>query len=146
VEGGAVVSEPSESASERAIRRGDRRSIEIEGLSHLTAIPVASRVGPLLASSVIAPFTPGTRDVPATVEEQLANIFHHIGAMLDAAGATWDDIVKVDVWLADAADRPALEPLWEEHFPDADSRPARHTHISRGAPMASADFLAYVEG
>jgi 2-iminobutanoate/2-iminopropanoate deaminase len=122
-----------------------RRSIAIDGLSHLTAIPVASRVGPLLASSVISSFTPGTRDVPATVEEQLANIFLHVGAMLDAAGASWDDVVKMSFWLADAAHRPALEPLWESRFPDPDARPARHTHISRGAQMASADFLAYVE-
>ena len=41
-----------------------RKSIHIDGLSHLTAIPVATRIGPLLISSVIAPFDPGTRQVP----------------------------------------------------------------------------------
>jgi 2-iminobutanoate/2-iminopropanoate deaminase len=124
----------------------DRRSITIPGLSHLTAIPVATRVGPLVVSSVIAPFDPGTRDVPDTIEEQIANIFRHVGAMLDEAGATWDDVAKMSFWVAEPAHRAAIEAPWLEHFPDGASRPSRHTHITKGAPMASADFLAYVTG
>lgn len=122
----------------------ERRSIHVEGLSHLTAIPVASRIGPLLMSSVIAPFDPGTRDVPDTVEEQLRNLFTHVGSMLDAAGASWDDVVKMDFWVPSAADRPALEARWLEHFPDEASRPARHTHISTDGGVPVADFTAYV--
>ena len=45
-----------------------RKSIAIESLSHLTAIPVATKIGPLLVSSVVAPFDPGTRVVPDTVK------------------------------------------------------------------------------
>ena len=122
----------------------DRRSIQIPGLSHLTGIPVATRVGPLVVSSVIGAFTPGTRVVPETIEEQIANIFTHVGAMLDAAGATWDDVAKMSFWLAEPAHRDALDGPWLAHFPDEGSRPSRHTHITKGAPMASADFLAYV--
>lgn len=121
----------------------DRRSIHIEGLSHLTAIPVASRVGPLVMSSVIAPFDPGTRDVPATMDGQLANIFSHVGKMLDAAGAAWDDVVKMDFWIADPANRAALDGPWVEHFPDADRRPARHTHQG-DSKVVTATFTAYV--
>ncbi|MEO5901869.1 MAG: Rid family hydrolase [Ilumatobacteraceae bacterium] len=121
-----------------------RESIAIPGLSHLTAIPVATRIGPLLVSSVIAPFDPGTRHVPDTIDEQIANIFAHVGAMLDAARATWDDVAKMSFWLADPAHRAALDAPWLEHFPDDASRPSRHTHVSKGAPTATADFLAYV--
>jgi 2-iminobutanoate/2-iminopropanoate deaminase len=130
VEGAALVS--------------DRRSISIPGLSHLTAIPVATRIGPLVVSSVIAPFDPGTRNVPETIEAQVANIFTHVGAMLDAAGATWEHVAKMSFWLAEPGHRAAVEAPWLAHFPDDTSRPSRHTHIAKGAPTATADFIAYV--
>lgn len=121
----------------------DRRSIEIEGLSHLTAIPVATRIGQLVASSVIAPFNPGTRDVPEGAEAQLANIFTHIKAMLDAAGASWDDVAKLDFWAPNAEMRSAIDGPYLEVFPDEASRPARHTHKG-DSPIVTASFLAYV--
>ncbi len=123
-----------------------RQSIHIDGLSHLTAIPVATRIGPLIASSVIAPFDPGTRNVPKTIEAQIANIFIHVEAMLEAAGAGWRHVAKMEFWMPDpAAGRAALETPWVEKFPDAASRPARHTHVG-ASPAASASFIAYVDG
>ncbi len=122
---------------------GTRRSIEIEGLSHLTAIPVASRIGPLLVSSVIAPFNPGTRDVPESIDEQYAYIFRHVGMMLEAAGGDGCHVAKMEFWTS-SNDRGALDPLWIEKFPDEGSRPARHTHTGNpGAARAS--FIAYIE-
>lgn len=121
-----------------------RTSIEIEGLSHLTAIPVATKIGPLLVSSVIAPFKPGSREHAPDAAGQIAQIFESVGKMLAAAGATWDDVAKMNFWLADAADRPALEPIWLKYFPDEKSRASRHTHISKGAPFVTGDFLAYI--
>lgn len=121
-----------------------RESIEIPGLSHLTAIPVATKIGPLLVSSVIAPFKPGTREHSPDVGEQLEQIFAHVDSMLRAAGASWEHVAKMNFWLPDAASRPALEPVWLKYFPDEKSRPSRHTHISKDAPLATGDFLAYV--
>ena len=51
-----------------------RRSISIDGLSHQASLPVATRIGPLLVSSVIASFDPGTRNVPASLDAQIANL------------------------------------------------------------------------
>lgn len=120
-----------------------RKSISIVGLSHLTAIPVATRIGPLLVSSVIAPFNPGTRDVPDALEDQYANIFRHMGLMLDEAGGDWRHVAKMEFWTP-TADRGALDPFWLEKFPDEGSRPARHTHVGeKGAARAS--FMAYIE-
>lgn len=123
---------------------GERRSIHIDGLSHLTAIPVASRIGPLVMSSVITSFDPGTRDVPDSAEAQFRNIFTHVAAMLVAAGAAWGDVIKMSFWIPSAAERPVLEGLWLEHFPDESSRPARHTHISTDQGAPTADFTAYI--
>ena len=122
----------------------DRRSIEIEGLTHKTAIPVACHIGPLLVSSVIAPFDPGTRNVPDTIEGQYANIFRHVGLMLEAAGGNWSHVAKMEFWTP-TADKGALDPFWTEKFPDPASRPARHTHVGHG-DSARASFIAYIEG
>lgn len=120
-----------------------RRSIHIEGLSHLTAIPVGTRIGPLLVSSVIAAFNPGTREVPPNLEDQIRNIFTHVGSILAAGGGTWHDVAKMEFWAGDAAARAALDVPWVEHFPDPASRPSRHTHI--GGQGVSASFVAYID-
>ncbi len=120
-----------------------RRSISIEGLTHQTAIPVATRIGPLLVSSVIAPFDPGTRHVPERIEDQYRNIFRHVGLMLEAAGADWSHIAKMEFWTP-IADRGALDPFWLDKFPDEGSRPARHTHVGQGE-SARASFIAFIE-
>ena len=121
----------------------DRRSIEIEGLSHLTAIPVASRVGPLLASSVIGPYDPGTRNVPDDPHAQLTNLFTHMKAMLDAAGGTWDNVAKLEFWAPSAEMRKAIDHHYVIAFPDESSRPARHTHKGEDSVMR-ASFIAYI--
>ncbi len=120
-----------------------RRSLRIEGLSHLTAIPVATCIGPLVVSSVIGPFDPGTRNVPESFEAQVANIFGHVKAMLDEAGATWDHVAKMDFWAPSPDARAAIEVPWLACFPDESSRPSRHTHTS-DRPVVTATFLAYV--
>ena len=120
-----------------------RRSIKIDGLAHQKAIPVGCKTGPLFASSVIAPFNPGTREVPEAIVDQYRNIFRHAGLMLEAAGGGWEQVTKMEFWLAQAADRPALEPLWLEHFPDLESCAARHTHVG-GVKRMSASVLAYI--
>ena len=121
-----------------------RESIEIEGLSHLTAIPVATKIGPLVVSSVIAPFKPGTREYAPDAAGQIEQIFLSVEKMLKAAGATWDDVAKMNWWMPDAEDRPALEPFWLKYFPNEKSRPSRHTQITKGVPLITADFLAYI--
>lgn len=123
----------------------DRRSIPIDGLSHQTAIPVASRIGPLLVSSVISPFNPGSRDVPPDAVTQATNIFRHVDLILKAGGGGWSDVAKMEFWVVNVEGRDAIEGLWVERFPDATSRPARHTHVG-GVTQMSASFLAYIGG
>jgi 2-iminobutanoate/2-iminopropanoate deaminase len=122
-----------------------RKSIHIDGLGHLTGIPVATRIGPLLISSVIAPFDPGTRQVPDGYPAQYANIFRHVGEMLKAAGGDWCHVAKMEFWVPVAEARDACEPPWNAKFPDADSRPARHTHVVADSRAVSASFIAYIQ-
>ena len=120
-----------------------RRSIAIDGLSHKTAITVATRIGPLVVSSVIVSFNPGTRDVPDALEDQYANIFRHVGLMLEEAGGNWSHVAKMEFWTP-TADRGALDPFWIDKFPDEASRPSRHTHVGEAGPVR-ASFIAYIE-
>lgn len=123
-----------------------RRSIEIEGFQHANPIPAASRVGPLLASSVVAPRDPSTGKVPDDAAGQLANLFTHVGQMLAEAGADWRHVVKMSFYVPELALRDEINGPWLEHFPDPASRPARHTQVSPGGGKAiSCEFLAYVD-
>src|SRR6478752_7376431 len=72
-----------------------RTSIETESFRHANPIPAASRIGPLLVSSIIGPRDPGGDRMPDDVEGQLSNLFHHVGAMLEAAGADWRHVAKM---------------------------------------------------
>ena len=123
-----------------------RTSIEIPTFAHVTGIPTASRLGPLLASSIVPPFHPNTREVPDTIEGQVANVFGRVGEILEAAGASWDQIVSMTFCVADLAYRGSLQAPWLERFPDPATRPARHTMLSDpGAPMlVTANFLAWL--
>jgi enamine deaminase RidA (YjgF/YER057c/UK114 family) len=121
-----------------------RRSIEIESFTHSNPIPSATRVGPLVMSSIIVARDPGGTDVPADIGSQLANLFHHVGAMLRAADAEWRHVVKMSFYLPSLDDRAALNEPWLAHFPDPDSRPSRHTQVVSGT-TAQCDFVAYVD-
>jgi 2-iminobutanoate/2-iminopropanoate deaminase len=124
-----------------------RRSIYLDDYGHATGIPVASVVGPLLATSIIAPFNPGGRVAPDTVEEQLENLFRHAGKILMMAGASWEDVVRMTFYVSDIATRDMINPVWQKYFPDKASTPARYTQLlpsSGGAVKVSTDLWAYV--
>jgi enamine deaminase RidA (YjgF/YER057c/UK114 family) len=117
-----------------------RRSVDIDGFRHANPIPGASRVGPLLASSVIS--GRGGGDSP---EAQIAILFRHVDDMLRAAGADWRHVVKMNFYVPDLTLRELINAPWLEHFPDTDSRPARHTQASPDRTDIACDFLAYVD-
>jgi 2-iminobutanoate/2-iminopropanoate deaminase len=122
-----------------------RQSIEITSFQHVNPIPAASRIGPLLASSVIAPRDPGESTVPDAAAAQYVNLFHHIGQILNAAGAERSHNARITIYAPDAAFRDACNPIWVEHFPDAESRPARHTQVVAGTNMVTCEFIAYID-
>ena len=125
----------------------NRRSIEIESFTHLNPIPAATRIGPYVTCSITPPYNAGTRDVPETLEEQIDNLFLHVGQMLEGAGATWDDVAKMTFYVTNPAEtRAALNGPWLERFPDPESRPSRHNlKVEGGGPVKiSCDFVAYV--
>ena len=105
-----------------------RRSIEVAGLGHgKQPFPLASRVGPLVATSGIHGVDPATGALPGTAEAQVRQAFENLRLILDAAGASPDDVAQVLVTLTDRAHRALVNEHWLALFPDPGSRPARNT-------------------
>lgn len=103
-----------------------RRSIYVEGFSHANPVPAAAQIGPFLFSGAITGRDPETKAMPADLDTQCVNLFRHVRAIVEAAGGSTDDIVKLTVWLTRFRDRDALNREWEAMFPDPQNRPARH--------------------
>ena len=75
---------------------------------------------------------PQTGDHVEGVEAQAERALKNIGAVLDAAGCTWDDVVKTTVFLADIADFPVVNAVYGRFMPDPP--PARSTFAVGALP------------
>jgi 2-iminobutanoate/2-iminopropanoate deaminase len=100
-----------------------RREIAVEGLaeplSHYTDAVVA---GDTIYVSGIVPVDANGKVVGDDVVAQARQVFAIMGRVLEAAGATPADVVKVTVYLLDIDDRPLINPVRQAFFGDA--RPA----------------------
>lgn len=97
---------------------------------HKNPVPAAAYHRGILASSAIMGQRPDTGEWPASKEEQIALAFEHMKTLLSEAGATLQDVIKVDLYVADKADRPLVNPHWISLYPDEMHRPARHAHLA----------------
>ena len=104
-----------------------RRSIDVAGARHVNPIPSASRIGPLVMSGAISGADPATGKVPEDLDAQCAAMFANVRRVIETAGGTTDDIIKMTVWISDRNLRETMNRHWVEMFPDPHSRPARHT-------------------
>ena len=101
-----------------------REEIRVAGqaqpISHYTD---AVRAGDLLFVSGVVPVDGEGRLVgEGDVVEQARQVFRNIGAVLEAAGAGFGDVVKVTLYLTDVDDRPLINPVRQEVF--GETRPA----------------------
>ncbi|MBV8168439.1 MAG: RidA family protein [Alphaproteobacteria bacterium] len=121
-----------------------RKSIHVAGFGHVNPIPAACRVGNLVMSGGIAGIDPATGKVAPTLEAQCAFMFEHVKTIVEAAGGTPDDIIKLTVWMTDRGQRAALNAEWLKMFPDEHARPARHTMQTPldGGLLIQCDFTA----
>jgi 2-iminobutanoate/2-iminopropanoate deaminase len=54
--------------------------------------------------------------VPGGIQAECRRALENLSSVLDDAGLTLNDVVKVTVFLADIADWPAVNALWSEVF------------------------------
>jgi 2-iminobutanoate/2-iminopropanoate deaminase len=83
--------------------------------------------------------------VAGDIVAQTEQVFRNLSAVLGAAGASWTDVVKTTVYLADMADFPRMNEVYARVMGDA--RPARSTVQVAGLPRGVAveiDLIATV--
>lgn len=126
-----------------------RQSIYVQGLSHGgLPIPIASRVGPLVATGGVAGQDPATGQLPGELGAEVEQMFANLCAVLAAAGGSPDDLVKLTIWTQAPEAREHINRVWIALFPDSESRPARHIlnyELSHGMKV-QCEALAYCTG
>jgi 2-aminomuconate deaminase len=105
------------------------------------AFPHAKRVGDLLFLSGMGPRVRGSKEIPGVtldaagkivsydIETQCRAVFENVRLVLEDAGASWNDIVDVTVFLTNMKkDFPIYNKLYAEYFAGPDKpNPTRTT-------------------
>lgn len=125
-----------------------RQSVYLPEFGHQNPIPAACRIGSMVATGIVYGLDPATGRPAATLDEQCRLMFGHLRAVLAAAGAGPEHVLKLTVWLADRSQREALNREWLAMFPDRHDMPARQAMQADldGGKLVQCDCLAVVEG
>jgi len=99
--------------------------IVVDELGRLPQFSHAARAGDLLFVSGTLGTTEGFT-LAEGIAAQTAQTLHNMGRILAADGAGWDDVAKVDVFIADMRDAPAMNEAYSAFFADV-MPPARIT-------------------
>jgi 2-aminomuconate deaminase len=110
------------------------------------AFPHAKRVGNLLFLSGIGPRKRGDKEIPGVtldpggrmvsydIETQCRTVFENVRLVLEDAGASWNDIVDVTVFLTNMKkDFPIYNKLYAQHFSGEGKPNPTRTTIEVGA-------------
>jgi 2-aminomuconate deaminase len=110
------------------------------------AFPHARRVGNLLFLSGIGPRKRNTKAIPGVtfddagnvaeydITQQTLSVFENVRTVLEDAGATWNNIVDVTVFLTDMKrDFATFNRIYAEHFAGPDRPNPTRTTIEVGA-------------
>lgn len=82
------------------------------------------------------PINPATGEVEGkTIEEQTEQVLHNIGALLEASGLTFANVVKTTCFLADLNDFAAFNAVYAKYFPN--EAPARSCFAVAGLPKGA---------
>jgi 2-iminobutanoate/2-iminopropanoate deaminase len=90
-----------------------RRHINLPGRAVAAPFSDAVLVGDTLYLAGRIGFVPGTREIPATAEEEARNVLDQFKAVLAEAGMTMDDLVSVQVSCSDVK----LFNTWNKVYP-----------------------------
>jgi 2-iminobutanoate/2-iminopropanoate deaminase len=97
----------------------------------------AVRAGDLLFLSGQVALDPATgKLVAGDIGAQAEQIFANISAVLEAAGKSFDDVMKTTVYLADMKDFGAMNTVYARYFQTP--YPARTTIQAAGLPLGAA--------
>jgi 2-iminobutanoate/2-iminopropanoate deaminase len=103
--------------------------------------------GGFVFCSGMAGIDPATGAIPEGIEAQTEQALVNLAAVLAAAGASMNDLVKTTIFYADVEDFGQLNEVYARHMPDpppARSAPA-HVRLPRGL-LVSIEAIATVPG
>jgi len=108
----------------------------------------AIRSGNTLYLSGQTPLDPATGEMVAGgIEEQATRVFENLKAVLTAAGASFDDVVRVAIYMTDLSNFGAVNEVMKRYF--REPYPARSTigvaALPRGA-VVEIDLIAVIGG
>jgi enamine deaminase RidA (YjgF/YER057c/UK114 family) len=106
-----------------------REVLHVKGSRHQNPIPAAVKIGNMVYTSAIIGSDPETGEMPESVQEEVANLFHYIREIMKLAGGTTDDIAHLHVLVTDRKYKEVVNGEWLKMFPDENNRPARHTSV-----------------
>lgn len=96
----------------------------------------AVKCGNMLFCSGQIPLDPATGEiVSGGIASQAERVMVNIGAMLDAAGIGFDDVIKTTIYLVDMADFAVVNEVYGNRFPG--HKPARSTVAVKSLPRGS---------
>lgn len=97
----------------------------------------AVRSGNTLYLSGQTPLDPATGEmVPGGIEEQATRVFENLKAVLAAAGASFDDVVRVAIYMTDLGNFGAVNEVMKKYF--SEPYPARSTIGVAALPRGAA--------
>ena len=102
--------------------------------------------GGFVFCSGMAGIEPTTGTIPEGIEAQTEQALLNLAAVLAAAGASMDDVVKTTIFYADVEDFSPLNKVYARHMPDpppARSAPA-HVRLPRGL-LVSIEAIAVLQ-
>ncbi|MGG4041020.1 RidA family protein [Bacillus smithii] len=106
-----------------------REVLHVRGSHHQNPIPTAVKIGNMVYTSAIIGSDPETGEMPESVEEEVANLFHYMREIMELAGGTTDDIAHLSVSVTNREYKKVVNVEWLKMFPDENNRPARHTTV-----------------
>ncbi len=95
----------------------------------------AIQVGNFLYTSGQTPLRPDGTLVDGSVTEQTEQVFKNLGAVLEAAGLNFNQVVKVNVYLSSMDYFAEMNKVYGGIFPD--HKPARTTVAVAGLPLGA---------
>ncbi|WP_448588290.1 RidA family protein [Thermocrinis sp.] len=109
----------------------------------------AVKVGNFLFLSGQIGIDPNTGKLKEGFEEQVRQVFENIERILEQAGYSWEDVVRVVVYLKDLSQFQEFNKLYQEVFQRVRVKPVRSTVEVSRIPLdalVEVELTAYKEG
>lgn len=114
-----------------------------------SSVPAGAKIGPVVIAPMLLPVDPRTQQVvDGGMKEQLRAIFQNMDRLLEAGGASRQDVARITLFMSDVSDRSAMNQLYSEWYPDPDTRPP-HKYVPAqfsGGILAGAQVIAVPGG